>query len=128
ATLALPGSAGVPAAIASQTLVLPYNDLDALQAVFAAHGERIAAIITEAAAANMGVVAPEPGFNRAIGALAREHGAMLILDEVLTGFRAGPAGWWGLEASGEVPGGQDWVPDLVTFGKVIGGGMPLAAV
>ncbi len=128
ATLALPGSAGVPAAVAAQTLVLPYNDEAAVRAVFAEHGERIAAIITEAAAANMGVVAPNPGFNRAIGSIAREHGALLILDEVLTGFRVGEAGWWGLEASGAVPGGTDWEPDLFTFGKVIGGGMPLAAL
>lgn len=128
ATLALPGSAGVPAAVAAQTLVLPYNDVAAVRAVFAEHGDRIAAIITEAAAANMGVVAPEPGFNRTIGLIAREHGALLILDEVLTGFRVGEAGWWGLEASGAVPGGEDWEPDLFAFGKVIGGGMPLAAL
>jgi glutamate-1-semialdehyde 2,1-aminomutase len=128
ATLSLPGSAGVPAAVAAQTLVLPYNDVSAVRAVFAEHGDRIAAIITEAAAANMGVVAPDPGFNRTIGAIAREHGALLILDEVLTGFRVGAAGWWGLEASGAVPGGEGWEPDLFAFGKVIGGGMPLAAL
>ncbi|CAN5231906.1 glutamate-1-semialdehyde 2,1-aminomutase [soil metagenome] len=124
ATLALPGSAGVTAATAAQTLVVPYNDLDALRLVFASHGERIAAIITEAAAANMGVVPPAPGFNAALVELAHEHGALVILDEVLTGFRAGPAGWWGLE----VADGARWMPDLVTFGKVIGGGLPLAAL
>ena len=121
ATLALPGSAGVPSAIAGQTLVVPYNDLPALQTVFAAHGSRIAAVIVEAAAANMGVVAPGPGFDAAATTLAHEHGALLILDEVLTGFRVGPAGWWGIDP---VP----FTPDLVTFGKVIGGGLPLAAV
>ena len=128
ATLAMPGSAGVTAATAAQTLVLPYNDLDAVRAVFAEHGQNIAAVIVEAAAANMGVVAPERGFNRALSAIVREHGALLILDEVLTGFRVGPAGWWGLEAARVVPDGAGWKPDLVTFGKVIGGGMPLAAL
>ena len=124
ATLAMPGSAGVTEATAAQTLVVPYNDLDALRVVFAEHGERIAAIITEAAAANMGVVPPAPGFNAALMQLAHDHGALLILDEVLTGFRAGPAGWWGLE----VADGATWMPDLITFGKVIGGGLPLAAL
>ena len=128
ATLSMPGSAGVTAATAAQTLVLPYNDLDAVHAVFAEHGPRIAAVIVEAASANMGVVPPERGFNRALSAIAREHGALLILDEVLTGFRVGPAGWWGLEAAGVVPDGADWTPDLIAFGKVIGGGMPLAGL
>jgi glutamate-1-semialdehyde 2,1-aminomutase len=124
ATFALPGSAGVPAAVAAQTLVLPYNDLDAVRAAFAAHPGAVAAVITEAAGANAGVLPPDPGFNAALLAEAHAHGALLILDEVLTGFRVGPAGWWGLEA-GDAPA---WVPDLVTFGKVIGGGMPLAAI
>jgi len=128
ATLAMPGSAGVTAATAAQTLVLPYNDLDAVREVFARHPDRIAAIIVEAAAANMGVVPPERGFNRELAAIVRRNGALLILDEVLTGFRVGSAGWWGLEASRVVPDGAGWQPDLVTFGKVIGGGMPLAAL
>jgi glutamate-1-semialdehyde 2,1-aminomutase len=123
ATAGLPGSAGVTAATAGQTIVVAYNDLDALAATFAANPGRIAAVITEPAAANMGVVPPEPGFNEGVRRLCTEHGAMFIFDEVLTGFRVSPAGWWGLEA----PGG-DWEPDLFTFGKVVGGGMPLAAV
>ncbi|WP_448002251.1 glutamate-1-semialdehyde 2,1-aminomutase [Agromyces bauzanensis] len=124
ATFALPGSAGVPAAIAALTLVVPYNDLDALRVVFAEHGDRIAAVIVEAAAANMGVVPPEPGFNRALVDLAHEHGALVISDEVLTGFRVSAAGWWGLEDGTETA----YTPDLMTFGKVIGGGMPVAAL
>ena len=128
ATLGLPGSAGIPAPVAAQTLVLPYNDLDAVRAAFAAHPGKVAAIITEAAGANAGVLAPSRGFNRALAGLAKENGALLILDEVLTGFRVGPAGWWGLEASKVVPDGLGWTPDLVTFGKVLGGGMPLAAL
>lgn len=128
ATLSLPGSAGVTEATAAETLVLPYNDLQALHAAFAAHGNDIAAVITEAAPANMGVVTPQDGFNAGLREITSEHGALLILDEVLTGFRTGPGGYWGL--SGGV-GGTDttpWVPDLFTFGKVIGGGMPVAAL
>jgi len=127
ATFALPGSAGVPAAVAAQTLVLPYNDLDAVRDAFAAHPGRIAAVITEAAGANAGVLAPLPGFNGALALVVKEHGALLILDEVLTGFRVSAAGWWGLESHGTT-GSTGWLPDLVTFGKVIGGGMPLAAI
>ena len=123
ATLGLPGSAGVTAATAAATIVLPYNDLDAVRRVFAQHGDRIAAVITEAAPANMGVVAPLPGFNAGLAEVCRANGALFILDEVLTGFRVGPAGWWGLEGALE-----GWTPDLFTFGKVIGGGLPVAAV
>jgi glutamate-1-semialdehyde 2,1-aminomutase len=125
ATFALPGSAGVPAEIAALTLVVPYNDLDALRAVFAEHGDRIAAVIVEAAAANMGVVPPAPGFNRALVDLAHANGALVISDEVLTGFRVSEAGWWGVEARHEA---SAYTPDLMTFGKVIGGGMPVAAL
>ena len=152
ATGGLPGSAGVPAAVAAQTIVLPYNDVAALETCFAERGAEIAAVITEGAPANMGIVPPAPGFNAAIRRVTAEHGALMILDEVLTGFRVGPAGWWSLEAidgwTSDLPGqatepadvaapswpGADWreratwVPDLVTFGKVVGGGMPLAAV
>jgi glutamate-1-semialdehyde 2,1-aminomutase len=124
ATLALPGSAGVPAAIAAQTLVIDYNDLDQVREVFEVHGERIAAVIVEAAAANMGVVPPEPGFNAALADIAHQHGALLILDEVLTGFRVHPAGFWGLQQDA----GERYAPDIFTFGKVVGGGMPLAAL
>lgn len=130
ATLALPGSAGVTAETAAQTLVLPYNDLPALEAAFAEHGARIAGVIAEAAACNMGVLPPEPGFTRGMIELAHRHGALVILDEVLTGFRAGPSGYWGLQSAGstgeELPAGV--APDLVTFGKVVGGGLPLAAL
>lgn len=124
ATFALPGSAGVPAAIAAQTLVVPYNDRAALEAVFAAHPGRIAAVITEAAAANMGVVPPAPGFTRHLSELCRREGALLISDEVLTGFRAASGGYSQvLREAGEAV-----TPDLVTFGKVIGGGLPVAAL
>ena len=121
ATLAIPGSAGVPAAIAGQTIVLPYNDLDAVRALFVERGHEIAAIIVEAAPANMGVVPPIPGFNAGLVEIAHAHGALVISDEVLTGFRASATGWAGIDP---VP----YAADLVTFGKVIGGGLPLAAL
>lgn len=124
ATLALPGSAGVPAPIAAQTLVVPYGDLDAVRAVFAEHGDRIASIIVEAAPANMGVVTPTPGYNAGLVEIAHAAGALVILDEVLTGFRVHPAGHWGLE----IERGESYEPDIFTFGKVVGGGMPLAAL
>jgi glutamate-1-semialdehyde 2,1-aminomutase len=122
ATLGLPDSPGVTAAQAGETVVLSYNDVPALEVLFAERGEQVAAVITEAAAANMGVVPPDPGFNAAIARLCREHGALFIYDEVMTGFRVGPAGHWGL--TGTVEG---WAPDLFTFCKVMGGGLPAAA-
>ena len=124
ATFALPGSAGVPEAIAAQTLVVPYNDPDALAAAFTAHAGRIAAVITEAAAANMGVVPPAPGFTTLLRELCDREGALLISDEVLTGFRSAAGGY----AQVLREAGEDVQADLVTFGKVIGGGMPVAAV
>lgn len=185
ATGGLPGSAGVPAAITACTIVLPYNDFEALEACFAERGQEIAGVIFEGAPANMGSVPPLAGWNERIRSLCTRYGAVMILDEVLTGFRVSSAGWWGLEAvagwqehDGATPAtalsaelttpaalaqlgaagttgaagtaGSDatkaavpdavaaaepnavaaptWVPDLVTFGKVVGGGMPLAAV
>ncbi|MFT3970419.1 MAG: glutamate-1-semialdehyde 2,1-aminomutase [Micropruina sp.] len=126
ATQGLPGSAGVTAATAAQTIVVPYNDPDAVEAAFAAHPDQIAAVITEPAPANMGVVPPRNGFNAFLREITKRHGALLIFDEVLTGFRVGYRGWWGLEQSGETPLAE--APDLFTFGKVVGGGMPLAAI
>src|SRR5215472_11733760 len=118
ATFGLPDSPGVTGAAASDTLVLAYNDTAALAEAFAAHGPQIACLITEACPANMGVVPPEPGFNARLAAITAEHGALLIMDEVLTGFRVTAAGWYGREG---VAG------DLMTFGKVMGGGLPAAA-
>ncbi|MFL6079576.1 MAG: glutamate-1-semialdehyde 2,1-aminomutase, partial [Ornithinibacter sp.] len=120
ATLALPDSAGVPKEMAAETLVIPYNDVEALEAVFAARGSEIACLITEAAAGNMGVVPPDAGFTQALRRVTAEHGALLVSDEVMTGFRVSRAGWWGHE-------GVDVTPDLMTFGKVMGGGFPAAA-
>ncbi|GAA1809971.1 glutamate-1-semialdehyde 2,1-aminomutase [Nesterenkonia flava] len=123
ATLGLPGSAGVTQAQASETIVIEYNDRQALEAVFAEHGDNVAAVITEATPANMGVVPPSEGFNAFIREITQRHGALMIFDEVMTGFRITEAGYWG--ASGRVEG---WEPDIFTFGKVIGGGLPTAAL
>jgi glutamate-1-semialdehyde 2,1-aminomutase len=129
ATLALPGSAGVTEATAAETLVLPYNDLAAVEAAFAQRGSEIAAVITEASPANMGVVPPAEGFNEGLRRITATHGALFVMDEVLTGFRVGPSGWWGLENEAiRAAGGEGYTPDLFTFGKVVGGGMPVAAL
>jgi glutamate-1-semialdehyde 2,1-aminomutase len=121
ATLALPSTPGVPSASTAGTLVLPYNDLTAVQEAFARCGEEIACVITEAAPGNMGAVPPVPGFNAGLARLCRDAGALFISDEVMTGFRVSRAGYWGLDGASE-----GWAPDLMTFGKVMGGGFPAA--
>jgi len=117
-TLGQPSSAGVPPQVAADTIVLPYNDLAELQATFSTSGREIAAVIVEPVAGNMNLVAPHPEFLRALRELTTRHGVVLILDEVMTGFRVGPHGAAGLFGI---------TPDLVTLGKVIGGGMPVGA-
>jgi glutamate-1-semialdehyde 2,1-aminomutase len=118
-TLGVPDSAGVPEAIASLTLVARFNDLEEIAARFAAEGEAIAAVIVEPVVGNMGLVPPAPGFLDGLRRITEEHGALLIIDEVMTGFRLA---WGGIQ----VPLGLE--PDLTCLGKVIGGGLPLAAV
>ena len=117
-TFGNPSSGGVPADVAQHTLVLDYNDVGQLEAAFAEHGARIAAVIVEPVAGNMNLIAPQQAFLDAMRALCTQHGAVLILDEVMTGFRVGPQcaqGYYGI------------TPDLTTLGKVIGGGMPVGA-
>lgn len=121
-TLGLPETPGVPAHVTADTIVLPYNDRAAVEAAFEAYGDQIACLITEAAAGNMGVVPPEPGFNEFLSQTCTRNGALFISDEVMTGFRVTRSGHWGVDGQRE-----GWAPDLVTFGKVMGGGFPAAA-
>lgn len=118
ATLGLPDSPGVPASTVANTLVARYNDLESVSALFAANPEQVAAVIVEPVAGNMGVVPPVEGFLKGLRKLCDQNGALLILDEVMTGFRAG------LNGAQTLYGIR---PDLTTLGKVIGGGLPVGA-
>jgi len=118
ATFSMPDSPGVPSQVAELTLTAHYNDLDSVQAVFRTYGDDIAAVIVEPVAGNMGMVLPQAGFLEGLRAITQEHGALLILDEVMTGFRV---------SLGGAQGHYGIVPDLTTLGKVIGGGLPVGA-
>jgi glutamate-1-semialdehyde 2,1-aminomutase len=118
ATFGIPDSRGVPAALAALTLTLPFNDAAAVRDLFAARGAEIAAVIVEPVAGNMGVVAPAPGFLAALREITAQHGALLIFDEVITGFRVAYGGAQELYAVR---------PDLTCLGKIIGGGLPVGA-
>jgi glutamate-1-semialdehyde 2,1-aminomutase len=118
ATFGLPDTPGVTGTQTAETIELPYNDLAAVSSAFEQFGADIACVITEAAPGNMGVVPPTPGFNAGLRVVTANHGALLIMDEVLTGFRVSPAGWYGLDPVDA---------DLFTFGKVMSGGLPAAA-
>ncbi|PSR32345.1 MAG: glutamate-1-semialdehyde-2,1-aminomutase [Sulfobacillus benefaciens] len=118
ATLGVPDSAGVPAQLAALTITVPYNDIEALTAAFNEYGSEIAAVIMEPVAGNMGTVLPLPGYLAAVQNLAHQHGALWVVDEVMTGFRVA---WGGAMKK------FDLIPDLVSLAKVIGAGMPLGA-
>jgi glutamate-1-semialdehyde 2,1-aminomutase len=118
ATLGLPDSPGVPSSLAALTLSVPFNDIDAVRAVFAEHGDRIACVIVEPIVGNSGYIPPEPDFHAQLRAITSDHGALLILDEVMTGFRVALGG--AQERFGVTP-------DLTTLGKVIGAGLPVGA-
>ncbi|MCI1857812.1 MAG: glutamate-1-semialdehyde 2,1-aminomutase [Sporolactobacillus sp.] len=118
ATLGLPDSPGVPAALAKETLTVPYNDPDGVEKVFKKYGDEIACVIVEPVAGNMGVVPPVPGFLKSLRNITEQYGSLLIFDEVMTGFRVAydcAQGYYGIK------------PDLTTFGKIIGGGLPVGA-
>ena len=117
-THGIPTSAGVPESYASETLVAEYNDIESVEKFFAANPSGIAAVITEPVAGNMGVVPPAPGFLEALRKVTQDNGALLIFDEVITGFRVGPNGAQGL---------FNITPDITTMGKIIGGGLPVGA-
>ena len=119
-TMGASSSAGVTKGAVADTLVAPYNDLAAAEAAFARHGADIAAVVVEPIAGNMGLVPPAPGFLKGLRALASRHGALLVCDEVIAGFR------FGFSSYSSLYGGVS--PDIITLGKVIGGGLPLAAV
>lgn len=118
ATFSIPGTPGVPAAVVADTLLAPYNDLAAVEALFAKEGENIAAVIVEPVAANMGLVLPKEGFLQGLRDITSRYGALLIFDEVITGFRLS---YGGAQARFGI------TPDLTTFGKIIGGGLPVGA-